>query len=69
MLKIKLIKFILFVYNEYIYQDWSELTKLGRIFIKPAWFIRSIIFWIGSFILFPLVLLDMKFKNELDKMI
>lgn len=55
-----ILKYFLFVYENYIQEDWSTFTKIGRILLKPAWFVRSILFWIYSVMCFPLVLLHMK---------
>jgi len=59
----KLNNYIVFVYTHYIQEDWDEYNKLGKIFIKPAWFIRSILAIIYSVVCFPLVL----FHITIDK--
>jgi len=74
MIKIKnkimnIYKYILFVYEHYIQEDWSYITKTGQFFLKPAWFVRSILMWIYSIVCFPLVLIHMEFvsvMNDLD---
>lgn len=48
-----LINFILYVYVNYIKEDWSEYNRLGKFFIYPAWFVRSTLIWIISPILIP----------------
>jgi hypothetical protein len=54
------ILFILHVYNNYIHEDWSFYTKLGKIYYYPFWFIRSIIIWI----ICPIFILEYLFKNS-----
>lgn len=39
------IMFALHVYTNYIIEDWSCITKIGKIYYYPFWFIRSIIIW------------------------
>jgi hypothetical protein len=41
----------LYVYNNYIYEDWSIYTKLGKICIYPFWVIRTLYVIIASPIL------------------
>lgn len=60
-------KFINHIKTKYLSEDWSIFTKTGKFFLKPAWFIRACLVWVCSFLLFPLILLDMnseKFKKE-----
>jgi len=52
-IKEELLKFILYVYNTHIEEDWSVITKFGKIFLYIPWFIRSTIIWIFSFLLIP----------------
>lgn len=51
--KLFCIKFVLFVYTNYIIEDWSLITKTGKIVIYPFWFIRSILIWLVSPIFIP----------------
>jgi len=62
MKKIKLfcVKFILYVYIEYIKEDWSIYTPIGKLFIYPSWVILSILIWIIS----PLFLPEFLFKQS-----
>jgi hypothetical protein len=61
---------MLFVYIHYIHEDWSCITKTGRILLKPAWFVRSIIAWIYAVVCFPLVLIHMKIETlDIPKLI
>lgn len=52
-MKQKIAKFILFVYNNHIQEDWDILTPLGKFFIKPAWFINSLFIYLISPIFIP----------------
>lgn len=56
--------FMLFVYENYIYEDFDYLTKMGKIFIIPAWYVKSFFTWILMFIFFPIVLTDIYFKTN-----
>lgn len=57
--------YLIFVYTYYIQEDWEQFNKIGKFFIKPAWFVRAIIVWSLSLIGFPLVLLHMKFEDKI----
>lgn len=39
------ILFALHVYTNYIVEDWSCYTKLGKVYYYPWWFIRSVLIW------------------------
>ncbi len=41
-------EFLLEYYLIFIVEDWDVLTKFGKIYIYPAWFIRAVIMWILS---------------------
>jgi hypothetical protein len=41
-----LASFILFYWESYIREDWSVITKLGKIYYYPFWFIRAILLWL-----------------------
>lgn len=49
-MKLKIIKYVSWLYEKHIEEDWSTYTKLGKICIYPAWFIHSLLIWF----LFPL---------------
>jgi len=49
-----LINFLLFVYTEYVYEDFDTFTKIGKIFIYPFWFIRACIIWTISPVFIPI---------------
>ena len=61
-----MVKYVLFVYLNYIQEDWSVVNKLGRFFLKPAWFVSSIIMWTYSTLFFPLVLAHRELKEIYD---
>ena len=52
--KVFLARFILFVYDEYVYEDWSVYTLFGKICVYWAWFVRAILVWIISPIFLPI---------------
>ena len=39
-------EFLLYVYVNHIVEDWSVITKLGKIYYYPFWFIRSVLVWL-----------------------
>jgi len=41
--KIELAEYLLYMYKEFIREDWTLLKKYAVYIIKPFWFIRSII--------------------------
>lgn len=45
-MKLFLLKYILWLYETHIYEDWSEYTKLGKIVCYPAWIVRSALIWL-----------------------
>lgn len=59
-MKTNFFDFILYVYKNYIYEDWSVYTKFGKICIYPAWAVRSFFIWILSFLFIP----EYLFKNS-----
>jgi hypothetical protein len=54
------ILFALYVYNNYIIEDWSFNTKLGKIYYYPFWFIRSCLVWL----ICPLFIPEYFFKQS-----
>ena len=48
-----LILFSIFMLDNYINEDWTTITKLGKFYYYPFWFIRSMIFWIICPIFIP----------------
>ena len=53
--------------DNYINDDFNTLTNIGKIFLKPAWFIRSILIILYSIVCFPLVLIHMYLYNFIKK--
>ena len=41
-----LILFALFITKNYIIEDWSWYTKIGKLYYYPFWLIRSILIWV-----------------------
>lgn len=67
-------EFIDYVYTDYVKENWDIFTKTGKFFLYPFWFIRSILIWIISPILFiPFSIKRSKkyidFENKKEKMI
>ena len=52
-LKKFLVDFSIFIYTEYVYEDFDIFTKTGKIVMYPFWFIRACIIWIISPIFIP----------------
>jgi len=50
-MKATLATLILYVYNTYLYEDWSVYTKFGKIVIYPFWLIRWVYIAVASPIL------------------
>lgn len=61
-LKYFFINFLLFFYMNFIIEEWDLLNRFGKIMIYPAWFVKSIMYWIISPIFIPIYFLP---KNEL----
>jgi hypothetical protein len=51
--KIKVLKFMIFVNERYIQEDWDSYTKTGKFFMYPVWFIHAVIIWLVSPLLIP----------------
>lgn len=56
--------FILYVYNEYVYEDWSVINTFGKICCYWAWFIRAMLVWIVSPVFLPIYIFK---QSELYK--
>jgi hypothetical protein len=64
------ILFALYVYKNYIYEDWSVYTKIGEIYYYPAWFIHSTLMWIICPIFIPEYWYKQtNFYKNIDKML
>jgi len=59
-MKLKIINFILWFYENHIQEDWNDYNKLGKIIIYPAWFVRAIFMWIIT----PLYIPEYLFKTS-----
>jgi len=55
-----LAKYILFVYLEYIKEEWECYTPVGRVAIYPLWYARSIGIWLVS----PIFVFEYLFKQS-----
>lgn len=47
-MKKTLVTLALYIYNKYIYEDWSVYTKIGKVCIYPFWLIRCLYVWVAS---------------------
>ena len=45
-MKIKILKFLVFVYENHIQEDWEIYNNFGKSVVYPAWFVRSIFVWL-----------------------
>ena len=67
-LKTRLAKFLLFVYLEYVKEEWELYTPLGQKFIYPLWIVRSTGIWLISPIFIPEYLFKTsKFYERIQK--
>jgi len=55
-MKLFLIKFAIFVYVNYIQEDWSVITPLGKKILYPLWLIRQGFVWLICPIFLPVFL-------------
>lgn len=56
---------MLFIYLNFIKEDWDVYKKWAIPFIKTLWFMRSILIWFLSVIFFPFFFFGMKFEKEI----
>lgn len=47
------ILFALYIYENYIYEDWSIYKPVGKIYYYPGWFYKSILTWLVCPIFLP----------------
>ena len=59
-MKMKMKRFKKWVLENYIKEEWTDLTTIGKICIYPFWLIRSILIWSVS----PILLLYYIFINS-----
>ena len=50
------ILFALYVYTNFIVEDWSCYSKFAKIWYTPAWFVRATLVWLISPFLIPIYL-------------
>ena len=62
--KIFFYEFMVYVYENFIYEDWSIYTTFGKLYNKWAWFVRACLVWMISPLLIPVFLFK---KSELYK--
>jgi len=63
-MKIFIAKYMLYIYLNFVKEDWDLYKNWAIPFIKPAWFVRGIYIWVASIIFFPLFYLGMIFERE-----
>ncbi|MFW6225767.1 MAG: hypothetical protein ACOC3V_02255 [bacterium] len=62
-------EFLLYVYVNHIQEDWDVYNKVGKVFIYPAWFVRSVLVWLVSpVLLLPFFVKRSKKWNEIKMM-
>jgi hypothetical protein len=47
------IEFIVYIYVNYIYEDWSIYKPMGKIYYYPGWLYKSILTWVVCPIFIP----------------
>lgn len=56
-MKKEITKYLLFIYVNFIIEDWEDYKPWSIKFIKPLWFVKSFFVWLLSiifiFILYP----------------
>lgn len=66
-MKQKLSRYFLFVYTNYIQEDFSDVKPFAQKLLKPVWFVRSVLVWLCSIFCFPFVLLHMYIEKQDEK--
>lgn len=67
--KLFCINFALFVYTNYIVEDWSMVNKTGKVILYPFWLIRSLLVWVVCPIFIPEYFVKQsKVYKEVNKM-
>lgn len=68
-MKLLFIEFLLYVYVNYIQEDWDVYNKVGKVIIYPAWLVRSFLVWVISpVLLIPFFVKKSKKYKEFKKM-
>ena len=57
-------RYMLYIYLRFIKEDWDDWKDWVVPFIKPAWFVRSILVWISSIVLFPIFYVGMIIEEK-----
>jgi len=58
--------FMLFILNNYISDDsLQDLTPIGRFLITPAYYVHNFIIYLLSFLFLPIVLIHIKYEQEI----
>ena len=62
-------KLLLFIFTEYVDNIYDyNLNRIGLALIYPAWVLRGLFIYLSTFILFPVFILHMEYKNDFDLM-
>jgi hypothetical protein len=62
-------KLLLFIFTEYVDNIYDyDLNHIGFTLIYPAWVLRGFLIYLSTFVLFPIFILHMKYKNDIDLM-
>ena len=56
--------YIYFVYETYLEQDWEDFNLLGKIIIKPFWYLKWLYIITYSVFCFPIVLFHIYTKTN-----
>lgn len=62
--KYYILLYIHYVYDLYLYQDWQEFNKPGRLFLKLLWYVKFLYVSVYSIVCFPLVLFHIFTKTN-----
>jgi hypothetical protein len=65
--KLSIINTTLFFYKQYIYFDFDELNKVGKLVVTPAWFVRAILLWVIFVFIYPLFYYRYKYDKQITK--
>lgn len=63
--KLTILKVMIFFYKKYIYFDFDELNKVGKIVVTPAWFVRAVLLWSIFSIIYPIFYYLYKYDKEI----
>lgn len=54
-MKSLLATYLLFIYEEYLEEDWSHITTFGKLILKPFWYIKCLYIAIFAVVGIPLI--------------